>query len=372
MDANRKFSKKFFNSREELQKKINEALVQRKNTNANPKNVNQIKKDFNLNNNIKTKHFSDVARASRARSKNNFFNNTIGLNDIRELNRKIDEFFDSDCSSFMTLGGLGDLLLTMACAYDKPNPKILFFANAMNSEFTKNLLDFFNIKCLFHKNLMGTHWCNIVYDKFIKMPTFKTSAHLADECNYADWFNVQKYKERIVTKTNWSETIGTNRLFDEKYVVICPSGSFKSESLRKYLSLEEYRTFVAKFLEKNYKIVTTSHESDLKTYGLFPNPNCYWMTNKHIFNYEGKPKDIDIKTFLQVLNSCDECISVDTYLKTLVMLMDKPVKVIRNRFHGQYHDEKTHTGSVIFLNKEIWPKLELYKVDELLDFLDNI
>lgn len=370
MDANRKFSKKFFNSREELQKKINEALMQRKNTNTNLKNVNQIKKDFNLNANIKSKHFNDVVRASKSRSKNNFFNNTIGLNDIRDLNKNIDQFFDSECTSFMAIGGVGDLLLAMSSAYDKPNPKILFFANNLRSELPKKLLNFFNIKYLFHKNLMGTHWCSLIYNRFIKMPTFRTSGHLADDCNYADWFNVDKYKERIVTKTNWNETIGTNRLFQEKYVVLCPSGSSKIEVRRRYLSLEEYRTLVAKFLEKNYKVVTTSDENDLKTYGLFPNPNCYWMTDNNIYNYEGKPKDIDFKTFLQILNSCDECVSMDTYLKTLVLLMDKPVKVVRTRFNGEYHDEKGDCSSQIFLNKTIWPKLEIYKFEELIEVLD--
>lgn len=370
MDLDGKFSKRFYNNKEDLQKKINEALLQRKS--AHTKNVSQIKKDFNLTDNIKSKHFNDVVRASKSRIKNNFLNNTVGLNEIRDLNKNIDEFFDKDCSSFMAIGGLGDLLLAMSSAYDKPNPKILFFANNMRGELAKKLLDFFNIKYLFHKNLMGTHWCPMIYDRFIKMPTFKTSGHLADACNYADWFNVEKYKSRIVTKTNWSEKIGFNRLFPEKYAVICPSGSCKIEVRRRYLSLEEYRTVIAKLLEKNYKIVTTSDENDLKIYGLFPNPNCYWMTHNHVYNYESKQKEIDIKTFLQTLNSCDECISMDTYLKTLVMLMDKPVKLIRNRFNGEYHDEKGDCSSQIFLNKEIWPKLEMYTVDQLLEELNKI
>lgn len=367
---NEKISKKFSNSREELQKRIAKALVDRKNSNT--KNINDIKKDLKLQD-IKKSNFNTIVKAANARNKNmaKLVKHNIGLNEIKDLFKKIDVFFDDNCSGYMVLGGVGDLLLVLAACYNQPNPKVLFLANNPRSQLVKNLFDFFNVQYVIHKNLMGTHWCNMVYDKFIKMPCFKTSAHLADGLNYGDWFHIEKYKDRLVTSTDWDKIIGENRLFEEKYVLLCPSGSWKGEARRRYLSLEEYRTVVAKLLQKKYKIVTTSDESDLKTYGLFPNQNCVWMTNDKIISHDGTKKDINFKTFLQIINSADECISMDTYLKTLVLLMNKKAKVIKTRFNGQYMEDGLDSSDKIFLDKTIWPKIQTFTLDKIFEEIDN-
>lgn len=364
-----KISKKFFNNREELQKKINDALSQRKKNYL--KNVDQLKKEFNLGPVAQSNKFNDLVRSQKTRNKNNFLNNTTGINEIKDLTKSISQFFENDCSAYMALGGLGDLLLVLAVAYDQPKPKILFLANQPNNLIIKDFCSFFQVPCLVHKNLMGTHWCNIIYEKFIQMPCFKESAHLAENCNYGDWFNSEKYRPRIRTETNWGEFVGTNRLFKEKYVIFCPSGSWKGESRRRYLSLEEYRTVIGKLLEKKYKIVTTSSETDLKSYGLFPNQNCYWMTNQYVYSYDGTKKQITFRDFLQYLNSSDLNVSMDTYLKTLMLLLGKESIVVRTRFNGIYKYDESDASDKIFLDPILWPKLKLTTVEELIELLDQ-
>lgn len=365
---NEKISKKFSNSREELQKRISKALTDKKNI----KNIDDIKKNLKLQN-TKKANFNTIIKAANARTKHmaNLFKNNINLSEIKDLVKKNYVFFDDNCSGYMVLGGIGDLLLVLAACYNQPNPKVLFLANNPRSQLVKNLFEFFNVQYVIYRNLMGTHWCGMVYDKFIKMPCFKTSAHLADGLNYGDWFNVEKYKDRLVTSPDWDKFIGESRLFEEKYVLLCPSGSWKGEARRRYLSLEEYRTIVAKLLQKKCKIVTTSDESDLKTYGLFPNQNCVWMTSDKIIFHDGTKKDISFKTFLQTINSADECVSMDTYLKTLVLLMNKKAKVIKTRFNGKYMEDGADSSDKIFLNKDIWPKIETYTLDQIFEEIDN-
>ena len=63
---------------------------------------------------------------------------------------------------------------------------------------------------------------------------------------------------------NWNELIGTNRLFKEKHILVCPSGSYKTENRKRHLSVEEYNNLVSKLLQNNYKVITTSDENDIK------------------------------------------------------------------------------------------------------------
>jgi len=370
METDNKISKKSFNTREELQAKINEVLSNRKRKTT--RNVDDLKKEFNLNAiSERTKHFTDVARASKTRNNSKFLNNTAGITEIKDLTKSINLFFEDDCSAYLVMGGIGDLLLVLACAYDQPKPKILFMANNPNFLFAKQLCDYFNVECLMHRNLMGTDWLPLIYNKFINMSCFKTSAHLPDGCNYGDWFNVEKYISRVRTKTNWSEKVGINRLFKEKYVVLAPCGSTKGESRRRYLSLEEYRVIVAKLLSKNFKVITTSDHSDIKTYGLFPNKNCLWLANDKIYSYDESKEEINLEKFLQIINSCDYCISMDTYLKTLVLLMDKEVSVIKTRYNGAYRDDESDASAKIFLNKDFWPKVKSLTLEDLISDIEN-
>jgi hypothetical protein len=341
--------------KEDLEKKINEEKIDEEKANE------QIIPDI----------FEELVKAASLKPKRRYVNNNFSINEIRELSKAIDKFFDNDSKSYMVLGGIGDLLLVLACAYDQPNAKILFLANNPASQFLKQLLEFFKMNYMIYPNLMGSQWCTIIYEKFISIPSFKTSAHLADGCNYADWHNVEKYKQRMRFDVNWNEIIGYNRLFKEKHVLVCPSGSWKGENRKRFLSLEEYKTLVSKLLEKNYKVITTSDEQDLKTYGLFPNPNCVWLTNNSIFSYNGSRTRISFESFLKIINSVDECVSMDTYLKTFLAFLKKNVKVIKTRFNGKYIDYGQDPSDKIFLNPDFWPSVEIFTLEDLFAKIDS-
>ena len=315
--------------------------------------------------------FEELVKATSLKTKRRYFNNSFSVNEIRELSKSIDRFFDNDSSSYMVLGGIGDLLLVLACAYDQPNPKILFLANNPSSQFLKQLLEFFKMNYMVYPNLMGSPWCNVIYEKFKSLPSFKTSAHLADGCNYGDWQNAEKYKKRMRFDVNWNEIIGYNRLFKEKHILICPSGSWKGENRKRFLSLEEYKKLVGKLLEKGFKVITTSDEVDLKTYGLFPNPNCVWLTNNSIFFHNGSRSKISFESFLKIINSVDGCISMDTYLKTFLAFLKKDVSVIKTRFDGKYREYGQDPSDKIFLNPDFWPTIKTFTLEDLFAKIDE-
>ena len=291
--------------------------------------------------------------------------------ELKLLLEKINSFFDYECNAYMGIGGIGDLLLVLALCYDQKNPKILFLANDPDNKLTLDLLKFFNVEFLIHRNLFDSSWINFVYNHFKNLPCYRSSAHTPDNLRYDDWVNIEKYIPRIKTNTNWDKLINTKRWFKEKYVVICPSGSTKATNKKRYLSHEEYKTIILKFLQYNYKIITTSHESDISLYGLFPNKNCMWMTNEKIIQYNGSENNININDFLQIIYNSDDCISMDTYLKTLILLLNKEVKVIQTKYDGEYNNHFIDPSDKIFLNQDIWPKLKIYKHEDLLSELDN-
>ena len=292
--------------------------------------------------------------------------------EIQLLFKKVNSFFNKDCSAYMAIGGIGDLLLVLASCYDQKNPKVLFLSNDPNNKFASDFFKFFNVKFLMHRNIAGLSSFKLLYRYFINMPIFKTSAHLPDDLNYGDWIDVEKYKPRIRTNTNWDSYIEKKRWFKEKYVIICPCGSTKELHKKRYLSNEEYKLIMLEFLKRNYKIITTSHEADISLYGLFPNKNCVWMTNDKIINYDGTFTNIDLKEFLQISYNSDCCISVDTYFKTLILLLNKEVLVIKSKYDGKYNENDfIDPSDKIFLNENIWTKLKTYKFEDLLFVLKN-
>jgi hypothetical protein len=111
--------------------------------------------------------------------------------------------------------------------------------------------------------------------------------------------------------------------------------------------------------------VTTGSVDDYDYYKLYKNKNCYWLTNSFLYSLNEK-KDIKFLDFLQIINSSTDCISVDTYLKTLILLLQKKTKVIRTTFDGKYKDFGIDVSDQIFLNKSIWKNIKCYTFEELI------
>ena len=98
---------------------------------------------------------------------------------------------------------------------------------------------------------------------------------------------------------------------------------------------------------------------------LYKNKNCHWLTHNCLYSLNEK-KEIRFLNFLQILNSSTDCISVDTYLKTLILLLQKNAKVIRSTFDGKYKDFGIDVSDQIFLNKSIWKNIKCYTFEELI------
>jgi hypothetical protein len=70
--------------------------------------------------------------------------------------------------------------------------------------------------------------------------------------------------------------------------------------------------------------------------------------------------------FLKIINSADEVISMDTWLKTYSALIGIKTSVIMNRSKGKYIDIFRDPSDYIFLNSDLWPDLEITTFDEII------
>jgi len=361
-------------SREDIHSKIKIAMQNQKNIGSNTydklKNQFGIKENsliesvhsqnnqFLQKNNFQTKRYS-VAISSTEKEETNFENFLSGLN----------EFMNGDKNVYLTFGGVGDLLLLLAVCYNNEKANIIFLANDESSKFAKKFLDYFNLKYFLYKNLMGTKYCNIVYKKVTSHPNFTLSAHLADRCDYGDWKkNTDKYKNRLVFGTDWSDLIGIKKR-DKKYVVICPSGSHKCEHRRRHLNIEEYNTIVKMYLEKGYEVITASSKDDLKILGFYPSKSCYWLTDSELINCRGISQKIEFNIFLQIIISSDDLVSMDTWMKTFMALCGKSCNVIKTRYNSKYQETGKESCDYIFLNKDFWPKLKIHTYEDFIEYV---
>ena len=284
---------------------------------------------------------------------------------------KLNEFINGDKNVYLTLGGIGDLLLLLAVCYKNEKVHIVCIANDESSQFSKKFLDYFNLKYIFYKNLKGHECIKALYNKIIVHPNFNLSAHLPVNFNWKDWINIDKYKNRLVIETDWLDLIGIKKR-DKKYVVICPSGSQKCEHRKRHLNVEEYNTIVRVYLEKGYEVITASSKKDLNIYNFYQDKNCYWLTDSELINHKGVSHEIDFNTFLQTVISCDDIISTDTWIKTFMSLCGKPCHVIKTRFNSKYQHVGKEPNDNIFLNKEFWPKLKIHTYEQFIEYLSQM
>ena len=366
-------SKRSSLSKEDMQEKIKNAMQNYKSIGFST--YDKLKNQFGIKENSLVEKVqiasNDFLQKNNFQLKNHIVRSNLDKDTVNfeKLLININEFINGDKNVYMTFGGVGDLLLLLAVCYDNEKAHVVFMANEESNQFSRKFLDFFNLKYIICKNLMGTKHCSTLYKKVTSHPNFTLSAHLADKCNYEDWKNsTVKYKNRLVLGTNWPDLIGIKKR-EKKYVVICPSGSHKSESRQRYLNTQEYQNIVKNYLEKGYEVITASCKNDFKKFGLYPDKNCYWLTDSELINYRGLSQQIDFKTFLQIIISCDEAVSTDTWMKTFVLLCGKSAHVIKTRFNSKYQDIGKECCDHIFLNTDFWPKLKIHTYEDFVEYI---
>ena len=281
---------------------------------------------------------------------------------------KLNEFINGDKNVYLTLGGIGDLLLLLAVCCNNEKAHIVCIANDESSQFSQKFLDYFNLKYIFYKHVKGHEFIRNLYNKIIIHPNFNLSAHLPDNFDWNDWINIDKYKNRLVTETNWLNLIGIKKR-DKKYVIICPSASRKCEYRKRHLSIEEYNVIVKMYLEKDYEVITASSKKDFDIYKIYPDENCCWLTDSELINHKGVSQQINFNTFLQTIISCDDIVSTDTWIKTFMALCGKSAHVIKTRFNSQYKDIGNEPADNIFLNKDFWPKLKIHTYEDFIEYI---
>lgn len=267
---------------------------------------------------------------------------------------------------YITFGGVGDLLLLLAESYKDINAKIIFMANTSSRVFGEEFLKYFKKNYIALPNMMGTSTANQIIHSLKSLDRLQPSAHLADNLDYKDWkINTNKYKEKLTLKTDWLNEIGILK-DSQKHIVICPSGSNRSEQRQRYILPDEYLAIVHKYLKNNYIVYSSGSEKDMSDYPFINNPNHFWLLSNKTVDYKKNSKSHSFDMFLKFINSAEEIVSTDTWLKTYSLLVGIPTKVIINRNKGEYIPAGLDPSDYIFLNPEFWSKLSLYTVDGLL------
>ena len=361
-------------NKEEIQKQIKIALENYRKGNS----VDKIKTQFDVKDNhliekINKENNNSLQKDNfQIRKKNVRSSTSTDSLSFDKLMISLDEFMKGDKNIYMSFGGVGDLLLLLGVCYNDEKANVIFMANQEADSFSRRFFEFFKLKNLISKNLMGTNYCSLLYKKVTSHPNFTISAHLADRCDYGDWKkSTEKYKNRLVLETDWIDYIGIKKR-EKKYAIICPSGSHKTDLRRRFFTQVEYKKIVHGYLDKGYEVITTSSKNDIKTFGLYPDKNCYWLTDSEIINHKSVSQEIDFNTFLQTIISCHDIVSTDTWIKTFMSLCGKPCHVIKTRYNSKYQEIGLECCDYIFLNKEFWPKLKIHTYEQFIEYLSQM
>ena len=348
--------KKTNNSRQDLQDKIKSALEMKNN---HPKALNVSALNQILMPNLTTKTINSkntrpnkINLVESARSKNA---HETALN-----------FAGNEGNIYVVFGGVGDLVLVLAECYKDASAKLIFFANMNSRDFGEQILKFFKTNYIILPNLMGTAAAPQIVQQFRDTGRLKNSAHLADNLDFNDWGrDTYKYKKRITLFADWKRDIGIAPNI-KKVMIICPSGSFKDPSRQRYLLHDEYLALVHTNIRNGYMVYTTGSDKDFSYYPFINNTNHAWLLSNKIIDFKKNVTNHSIEKFLKIINSAEEVISMDTWLKTYSCLINTPTKVIMNRRHGEYLNLFSDPSDYIFLNKDLWASLEIVKFDDLL------
>lgn len=290
--------------------------------------------------------------------------------DPKDLNMldKVNFIINKRRPIYLGFGGMGDFMLTLA-AYEnrKIESNIIFYANNNSINFIRDMSKAFETKISLFPNIYGSQLAKDVF-KLLKISgLLQISGHLPDKEDlcYTDWQkNTSKYKEQIINKTDWLTKFGINKdLPKENLVGITPSGSWKSNSVKRFLTREEFTQVYMKVLENNKIPIIFSSELDFNYYCV-ENKSLttgYYLTKDTMHNFDKLSKNfIDCRFFLSAINNCEKMISMDTWIKTYTCLIEKPTIVIANRDANGNDKKYGEWGTdFIFLNTDFWPTLKV-------------
>lgn len=298
-----------------------------------------------------------IQNAKREQPKVPVFSSPHLLNQIKLFTQYPDKNY------YLGFGGLGDAILLMAVCWNDPKAKVVFFANHI--PFIRSFFEIFGLSVYLHDNIMGTKMASHIYDLMRAMPTFQSSAHLADGLDFNDWANERKYAARIKGSTPWIGYLGQEQ-FDKPIAIIAPSGSSKEVNRQRYLHHHEYQQLVDIYLNKGFRVYATGSMADLHHFKLINKENFYWLNADRIYSGNGNIENINLTKMLRIINSATQVVSMDTWLKTYTLLCGIPTTVVETRWNNNYRTYGEDVTDWIFLNYNIWPSIKIAKIEELL------
>ena len=269
---------------------------------------------------------------------------------------------------YLGFGGMGDFMLTLASyEQNKTESYMIFYANNNSMDFIKELSKLFKVKVQIFQNIYGSQLARDIF-KLLKLSgLLQISGHLPDreDLCYTDWSNnTPKYIDQIVKKTDWLIKFGyNNELPKNNLIGFTPSGSWKSNAIKRFLTREEFTEVYKKILDAEKIPIIFSSTSDFNYY-CFGNKYLkkgFYLTNNTMHNFEKSTKNtIDCNFFITAINNCEKMISMDTWIKTYTSLIQKPTIVIANRDANGNDKKYGEWGTdCIFLNPDIWPTLNV-------------
>ena len=349
-------------SREETQKRIINSLSEK----ASSRDINK---------NELTKKQKEILSARRPESQKLKYKNIRKTDKNYNLISNIEFIINKNRPIYLGFGGMGDFVLTLA-AYDtkRTDSHIIFFANESSLEFIKSTNKIFDSNLSIFPNIYGSQLARDIYKAINSSGCLMPSNHLPDHESicYNDWKNIEKYKKIMVFNADWTLKYGKNKsLPDSDVIGLTPSGSWKSQKTRKFLTREEFNTVYLKILESKKTPFIFSNISDYKYYCV-GNKNLtkgFYLTNKEIFNFEKKTNiPIDTKFFITAIHNCEKIISTDTWIKTYACLINLPTTVIANRdYNGKDIKYGEWGADYIFLNTDFWPTLKVVSYKDLIE-----
>lgn len=270
----------------------------------------------------------------------------------------VNAFLESNPSVYAGVGGLGDALITIAAAYNDKGSKVVFGSNSGVRDTVKELFDIFNIESQVVQNFNGRSEGYKAWQDMISHPNCKGSVHIPEDLNYGLWgSNTRKYLDQIPRNMPFLQTIGrlVNPRATKKVIGLCPRGSDHSSTWKqRYLSRDEFQQIVKKYLQENATVLVFGSSEDLSYYNIYQDNNVIFMNSKFAVSHPAPKYPITMRHMLSAVNTCDEIISVDTWLKTYAVLAGIPCKVIMNRYFGKSTMEYSDPSDKIFLDPDFW------------------
>jgi hypothetical protein len=262
----------------------------------------------------------------------------------------IEDYLDQHENVHLAIGGLGDAWLTIAACYQQ-KVHVLFGTNRRIESLIARAFRLFDVPVRIVPNFHDDTPEGYALYRYVQThPHLKNIGYLPPTGLYADWAaDPERYFQKVVTRFPTLAKLGktANLRPTARMIALAPCGSDqKSPEARQRLNVADYHQLVAGLLAQHWTVLTCGSEQDLKYYGLHPHAHHIWLHSDWMVSHPGPRVPSDFRSMLQILNGCDEVISVDTWLKTYSGLAGIPTRVIVT----ESSLEPRCPGDYIFLN----------------------